>query len=279
MMSNLKDLTAQQIKKMNFNELIGITKETNRTPGGLTTIRRIANLALLNRDSNILDIGTSTGHTAIEFSRLLGCKVIGIDINDVSLDTARSRAELLAISNANFIKADATCLPFEDNIFDIVFCGNVTSLIADPHKALKEYWRVAKTDGYIAAIPMYYIKEPSEKLVQDVRDAMQVNISVQHKEDWLKFYLSDDVEICAIEDFAFDKVDEVTVKEFCNYIINREHLNELNESAKQALFECYEKDMLLFRENLSHMGFSILLLRKKEDEKYNDPELFTSRPI
>lgn len=276
-MDKLKNLTAEQIRKMSYNELIGITRETNRTPGGTTTIRRIAQLAMLNSNSNILDIGTSTGHTSIEFSRLLDCKVTGIDINEISIETAKARADLAGLKKTNFLQDDATCLKFEDNTFDLVFCGNVTSLVNDPKKALNEYWRVVKNTGYIAAIPMYYVKTPSEDLVNNVRDAIQVNISVQYKEDWVKFYLSDDVDIFASEDYVFDKISEENVRKFCRDILRREHLNVLSENAKEALEECYEKYMLLFRENLSHMGFSILLLRKKESDVFNDPELFTSR--
>ena len=38
----------------------------------------------LNSSSKILDIGTSTGQTSLEFGRLLNCEVIGIDITDVN---------------------------------------------------------------------------------------------------------------------------------------------------------------------------------------------------
>ena len=39
----MKDLTPKQIKDMDYNELIGITKETNRIPGGRKTVFEIVN--------------------------------------------------------------------------------------------------------------------------------------------------------------------------------------------------------------------------------------------
>ena len=84
-MKSIRELTMEDIAAMSYNELIGLTHETNRTPGGLDTIKLVSRLLMLNSDTRILDIGTSTGHSAIEFSRLLNCPVIGIDINEMSL--------------------------------------------------------------------------------------------------------------------------------------------------------------------------------------------------
>ena len=75
-MKEIKDLTPEDIKSMSYNEIIGLVRETNRTPGGLKTIRQVCEKLLLNSNSKILDIGTSTGHSALEFSRLLNCEVI-----------------------------------------------------------------------------------------------------------------------------------------------------------------------------------------------------------
>ena len=278
-MKEIKDLTPKDIKEMSYNEIIGLVRETNRTPGGLNTIRIVAEKLMLNSNSKILDIGTSTGHSALEFSRLLNCEVTGIDINPMSLETATERLKRFELNNAKFVLDDATNMKFEDKTFDVVFAGNVTSLVSDRDAALKEYWRVLKPSGYLVAVPMYYVKKPSEKLVDDVRKAIQVNITALYKDDWKKFFVREEDEIFEEIDFKFNKCTDEEINEFCKNILAREHLKELSTDSYETLKECYYDFMHLFNENNSHMGFTIFMLRKKEENIFNDPELYHSSLI
>ncbi len=153
-MKKIENLTPEDIKKMGYNEIIGLVRETNRTPGGLNTIKAVARSLNLNQNSKILDIGTSTGHTALEFGRLLDCEVVGIDINDESIKTATERCKRFKLSKVKFQLDDATNMSFKDGIFDVVFAGNVTSLVNNREAALQEYWRVLKPRGFLVAVPM-----------------------------------------------------------------------------------------------------------------------------
>lgn len=204
-MKKIEKLTSEEIEKMSYNEIIGLVRETNRTPGGLNTIKTVSRMLNLNSNSRILDIGTSTGHTALEFGRLLNCEVIGIDINSESIKTATERCKRFKLNKVKFQLDDATKMSFDSGIFDVVFAGNVTSLVNDREAALNEYWRVLKPNGFLVAVPMYYLKKPTEKLLQDVRDAIQVNIKAQYKKDWSNFFLRESDEIFEEVDFKFIK--------------------------------------------------------------------------
>lgn len=278
-MKEIKNLTPMDIEAMSYNEIIGLVRETNRTPGGLNTIRIVSEKLMLNSNSKILDIGTSTGHSALEFSRLLNCEVVGIDINPMSLETAKERLSRFKLNKAKFVLDDATNMKFEDEMFDVVFAGNVTSLVSDRDAALKEYWRVLKPNGYLVAVPMYYIKKPSEKLVDDVRKAIQVNITALYKEDWKKFFIREEDEIFEELDFKFNKCSNEEIDAFCNNILAREHLKQLSKESFNTLKKCYYNFMHLFNENNSNMGFTIFMIRKKEEDIFNDPELYHSTII
>lgn len=278
-MKKIKDLTSEDIKKMSYNEIIGLVRETNRTPGGLNTIKEVSQKLCLNNNSKILDIGTSTGHTALEFGRLLNCKIVGIDINDESIKTAKERCERFDLSNVEFKIDDATNMSFDDETFDVVFAGNVTSLVSNREKALNEYWRVLKKNGYLVAVPMYYIEKPTEKLLDDVRKAIQVNIKAQYKEDWKKFFVRENDEIFEEVDYRFKKCSDEEIDKFCADILSRDHLKDLSASAFKTLKECYYYFMHLFNENNSHMGFTIFMLRRKESDIFNDPELYHSEIV
>lgn len=278
-MKEIKNLTKEDIKNMSYNEIIGLVRETNRTPGGLNTIKTVSRMLNLNNNTKILDIGTSTGHTALEFGRLLNCEIIGIDINPESIKTASERCKRFNLDKVKFQIDDATKMSFDDETFDVVFAGNVTSLVNNREAALNEYWRVLKPNGHLVAVPMYYLETPSETLLEDVRQAIQVNIQAQYKEDWKNFFLREEDEIFEEVDFRFVKCSDEEINQFCENILSREHLKELNKEAMETLKECYFRFMHLFNENNSHMGFTIYIIRRKESDVFNDPELYHSERI
>lgn len=268
----------EEILKMDYNQLIGIVRETNRPPGGFKSILHIAQNTFITRETKVLEIGTSTGITAIELAKLTHCKITAIDINPVSIEEAKKRAVEEGVSEyINFEIQDATQLEYADNTFDLVFCGNVTSLISEREKALNEYLRVLKPNGILAAIPMYYIETPSDDLIDRVRASIQVNIIPWDRKFWFDFFVKEGFELLYYEDYKFNRIDESEVKEFSKELLEQPHLNELSKEAKECLHKKYTDYMLIFRENLSHMGYSIIYLRKTEFIK--DRELFTSTPI
>ena len=72
------------------------------------------------------------------------------------------------------VKADILDLPFESDLFDVVFCNHVLEHIEDDHKAMSELYRVMKPGGWgIFQIPQdlsleksyedFSIKDPEER--------------------------------------------------------------------------------------------------------------------
>lgn len=271
----INKISPTEISNMSYNEIIGLVRETNRPPGGTRTIAAIAKACFLGNGRKVLEIGTSTGITALELAQLTGCQITAIDINEESLKEASERAKNGGVSSLiKFLKDDATNLSFEDNTFDVVFCGNVTSLVSNRDEALKEYARVLKPGGILAAVPMYYIKKPSIQLVKDVSKAIKVEIEPHTKEYWIDFFSKSDFNILSCDDFSFDNISPKEVEVFCDNILSRSHLNDLSVGSKEALSRVYYDYMELFRVNLSHMGYSVLTLVKTDP--LIDRELFTA---
>lgn len=274
----MKELSLEKIPTIKYFPMIGIVKETNRPPGGMNSIRKIAQNAFLNSKKNVLEVGTATGVTAIELAKLTECKITAIDIDENNLSVARDRAESENVADLiSFEKRDATDTKFENKTFDMVFCGNVTSYFDDKVKAIKEYDRVLKDNGLIAAIPMYYIKKPSDNLVNEVSDAIDVNITPLYKKDWVKFFELPGYEVVSCEDYAFDNISDDGVREYVDIIFKQPHLESLEPEIRKALYSRYSYFMHLFRTNLSHMGFSLMLLRKVVCQ--TEPELFTASRV
>ena len=58
-----------------------------------------------------------------------------------------------------FVKADAHCLPFKNEMFEKVICDHVLEHLDCPYKALVEAFRVLKSDGIID------VRLPNAKLI------------------------------------------------------------------------------------------------------------------
>jgi SAM-dependent methyltransferase len=274
-MSQLEHLRPEDVNRMTYNELIAIVRETNRPPGGRKSLLSIAQKTRLGQGQRVLEIGTATGFSAIELSRYTRARIHAIDLNPLSIQEAQRRAHLhRAALDITFEIQDATNLSFADETFHLVLCGNVTSLITNRSKALAEYIRVLKPDGYVAAIPMYYLQPPPPEVVSNVSQAIGVDIEVHYRNYWMNFFVEPPLEIFDIEDYHFDKISPETVETFVLEITSRPHLNAMPNTTRATLVERYTAMMELFRVNLSYMGFSILLLRKESEP--TEPELFTS---
>ena len=107
----------------------------------------MVNFTDAQKGSKILDVATGTGQQAFAFAKK-GYEVIGIDLSEAMLNVAKKKNKY---RNVKFEVADATNLPFDDNIFDI---SSISFALHDMplsirEKVLKEMVRVTKPEGII----------------------------------------------------------------------------------------------------------------------------------
>jgi ubiquinone/menaquinone biosynthesis C-methylase UbiE len=101
----------------------------------------------LLESKSILDIGCGTGVLEAEYAAQITGTVVGVDIsfpNDRYAARTAPRACITA--------ADGYSLPFKSNSFDLVFCHYLLLWLKQPVNVLAEMLRVAKPDGYVAAL-------------------------------------------------------------------------------------------------------------------------------
>jgi 2-polyprenyl-3-methyl-5-hydroxy-6-metoxy-1,4-benzoquinol methylase/uncharacterized protein YbaR (Trm112 family) len=95
----------------------------------------------------LLDIGCAWGRWCVSAARQ-GFYPIGIDPNVTTVRAARRVAAQLGVT-AEFLVADARCLPFRDGMFDVAFSYSVLQHFSKPdaRRAIAEAARVLASDG------------------------------------------------------------------------------------------------------------------------------------
>ena len=109
--------------------------------------KQVIQLARLERNSRLLDLGTGTGDLAREaLAQVPQAKVVAADFTLEMMRVGQKNGPL------NFSSADALGLPFKDQTFDAVVSGFLMRNVIDLQKALQEQYRVLKKGGRIVIL-------------------------------------------------------------------------------------------------------------------------------
>lgn len=104
----------------------------------------------------ILDIGCGHGGKSVYYALNGATSVAGIDINPDKIEIAEKFARRMQAYNINFHIGDASCLPYESQIFDMILFNDSFEHLDNPGKIILECLRVLKKGGVInIAFPPY----------------------------------------------------------------------------------------------------------------------------
>lgn len=95
------------------------------------------------KNGKLLDVGCGEGSISIELEKR-GFEVYGIDFSSIAVKKAKEKD-----INAIECDVDEKGIPFEDNLFDVVWAGDIIEHVFDPIFLLKEIYRVSKKKGKI----------------------------------------------------------------------------------------------------------------------------------
>jgi SAM-dependent methyltransferase len=100
----------------------------------------------------ILDVGSGPGTISLDLARRVRPgRVVGIDASADIVEQARGLAASSNVDNVEFRVGDAYALDFPDESFDVVHAHQVLQHLARPVDALREFRRVLKPGGIMAA--------------------------------------------------------------------------------------------------------------------------------
>lgn len=154
-------------------------------PGGLDATRKLAELSGIEKGSKIIDLGCGKGSSSMFLARRYGCHVVGVDIDERLLSTAREAAKKGDLSEmTEFRRADIENLPFEDDTFDGAISQAVL-VFTDKDRALREVARVVKPGGFVGAVELTWKQAPTEYLAGRVRETLcSVSIQADLHQGW-----------------------------------------------------------------------------------------------
>jgi SAM-dependent methyltransferase len=115
------------------------TEESNEIP----------RLLDLRRDSSVLELGCGSGGYALHLAEKIGCRLLGLDINEAGVRNANQLALTRGLAGrARFEQCDVSRhLPFDDTTFDAVFSNDVMCHVPGRPEVLREIFRVLKPGG------------------------------------------------------------------------------------------------------------------------------------
>ena len=162
------------IKYLDMQAYAGITKHV----GGFEATDELLSLCHIEDAQEALNVGCGIGVGSAYVAKKYGCHVVGVDISEKMIEWSRRRAREEKVEDkVELMTADVLDLPFEADRFDVVFAESVLVFIEDKAWAIRECVRVTKPGGYIGLNEGFWIKQPSPKMVTQVKDAIGPFIS------------------------------------------------------------------------------------------------------
>jgi len=136
-------------------------------PGSNDNTRKAFSLIPEIVQTQILDIGCGPGMQTLELARISDGKIIAIDVVDSFLKQLNDSAEKKGLSNKIKTKNMSMMdLDFQDESFDIIWSEG-SAYIMGFDKALREWKRFLKPNGYLAATEVSWLKNnPPEEIYE-----------------------------------------------------------------------------------------------------------------
>ncbi len=124
----------------------------------------------------VLDLAGGTGDLAAKFARIVGQsgQVTLSDINNSMLNVGRDRLTDKGImGNVDFVQANAECLPFPDNHFDLITIAFGLRNVTDKDAALRSMYRVLKPGGKLLVLEF---SKPTVKAFNPIYDTYSFKV-------------------------------------------------------------------------------------------------------
>jgi SAM-dependent methyltransferase len=130
----------------------------------------------IGKQDTILDIGCGGGGTVHKLAKTAtNGKVYGIDFSDESVTVSRmTNKQFIQMGRVEIQQSSVSCLPFSDNMFDLVTAVNTHSFWPDLVTDMQEILRVLKPGGKLIVIGSVYKGGKYDKRNQKYAELIEI---------------------------------------------------------------------------------------------------------
>ena len=107
----------------------------------------------LAEGARVLEVAPGPGYFAIELAKRGKYKISGLDISETFVEIAQKNAREQGVE-IGFRHGNASSMPFEDGIFDLIVCRAAFKNFSEPVGALREMRRTLRSGGKAVVIDL-----------------------------------------------------------------------------------------------------------------------------
>ena len=163
--------------------------------------RRLTQLAEAQSGQDVLWVGCGAGRSVLWWAERFGTHVEGADPDPAAIDAADKAARATGLQRlATFQVTDATNLPHEEQVFDVVVV-NFMTLGGDGAKIMREAGRVARPMATVMALVPTWLSSPEP---EDAALLGATGVTPQLLVEWKNFFRQAGIVELSVEEAAQD---------------------------------------------------------------------------
>ena len=137
---------------------------------------------------NCVDLGSGRGTDVLRMAEEVGDMgfVIGVDVSEGMLETARRNASKLGISNVSFMRSDLETLPVSDVFADLVISNCTINHVTDKNLVWQEIYRILKSGGRFVVSDIYAVSPIPDEYRNDPEAVSECWAGAVTREVYLK---------------------------------------------------------------------------------------------
>jgi ubiquinone/menaquinone biosynthesis C-methylase UbiE len=206
-MVKTKKLTRAQVAQLGHYEFMAYIGVPYFRWGGMESTDRLVALCEIDESKKVLIAGCGTGYSACHIAQTIGCEVVGLDISEMLIALAQEKAESMGLQDrVKFLVVDAHEIPYEDDSFDVLLTESVV-LFMNKARALQEFARVVRPDGYVGLNEAFRGEDISADVKEKLDDAERIlsenvgiPVTIPTRSDWSAHFQASGIQNIQMEE-------------------------------------------------------------------------------
>lgn len=238
------------MEKEIYPDFVARSGQVNTPPGSYDTIKEWIREGFIDRESNVLEVGCTTGFIANQINRYTGARVTGIDLSA----TAIEKAKINTGDNPQlaFQEANAGELPFSNGYFSHVIIGGHLPWINEGERKnhIAEAVRVLRPNGFLLTSLYYFHGAPPADFLEEFNSIF--NTQLLQDGDYKKWS-------------SLFNLENLFLENENNYkIISPDHLRKMAyiKGFEERFQEEWKRKVDLFSKNGEYLSFFVKVFQK-----------------